>query len=149
MGFCNCFVPGKRSESVWFNIWMLCISPIGQRKVGNSQSPDLTALSLGSSRPAPSCHVPLGASEEERRGGRWPSLWFSHPICHLVQWDTHSSGEQRSLQAITGFLRHLCSARVCPKIRASGVTPVCMRANYDPGSLVSLFCVGDAIWLIC
>lgn len=103
MGFCNCSMPGKGSDSVWFNIWKLCISPTGQRKVGSSQSPDLTALSLGSSGPAPSCHVPLGASEEEGRGERWPSLWYSHPICHPVQWDTHSSGEQSSLWAITGF----------------------------------------------
>lgn len=36
-------------------------------------------------------------------GRRWPSLWCSHPICHPVQWDTHSSGEQSSLQAMTGF----------------------------------------------
>lgn len=89
------------SDSIFVSL--LCISSTVQRKVGNSQSPDLTALSLEGSRPDPSCHVPLGASEEERWRGRWPSLWCSHPICHQVQWDTCSSGEQSSLQAITGF----------------------------------------------
>lgn len=103
MGFYNCSMPGKGSDSIWFNIWMLCISPIGQRMVGNSQSPDLTALSLESCPPAPSCHAPLGASEEKRWRGRWPSLWCSHPICHPVEWDTQSSGGQSSLRAVTGF----------------------------------------------
>lgn len=59
---------------------LLCISLVVQREVGNSLSPELAACTLGSSRPALSCHVPLSAREEERRGGRWPSLWCSRPI---------------------------------------------------------------------
>lgn len=91
------------SETIFASL--LRISPVLQREVGNGQSPELAAFSLGSSRPAPSCHIPLGAREEERQGGRWPSPPGSHPIpsCYPVRWDTRSSGERSSLRAITGF----------------------------------------------
>lgn len=66
------------SDSIFASL--LCISPVVQKEVGNGQSPELAALSLRSSRPAPNCHVPLSAREEERRGGRRPSPLCSHPI---------------------------------------------------------------------
>lgn len=148
MGFCNCSMPGKGSDSIWFNIWMLCISPIGQRKVGNSQSPDLTALSLGSSPAAPSWHTPLDASEEKRQGGKWPSLWCSHPICHPVEWDTQPSGVQSSIWAVTGFSETSLLSSGVPKNQTQWSYTSMRESKLWPCSLVSLFCVGDAIWLI-
>lgn len=70
----------------------LCLSPIVQREVGNA-----SLLSwLPSPRGAPgrhrSCHTPLGAREEERRGGMWPSPPCSHRIPSPVRWGTRSSG---------------------------------------------------------
>lgn len=152
MGSCNCSVPGKGSDSVWFSICFPALHQPHSTKEGGKTARLLTWLpSLwGAFIQHQAATYPL--VQEERWGGRWPSLWCSHPICHPVQWekwDTGSSGEQSSLRAVTGLSETSLLSSGVPKNQTQGSYTSMRESKLWSWLFSFIVCVGDAIWLIC
>lgn len=150
MGFCNFYMPGKGSDSIWFNICFPALHQLHRTKEGGKQPvswPDCPLSGGLSSRPklprTPWC-IRRGKVEREMAK---PVVLSSHlsssPVGHLLlRRAEQPSGYNWLFWDISAQLR--CAWKSDPVD-----LPVCVRANYGPGSLVSLFCVDDAIWLIC
>lgn len=102
MGFGSSSMPGKGSDSAWFNICFPALpQPNSTKGGGKRRSPELAALSPGSSRPAPKLpHTPRCTGRGKAgRDVAEPAVLPSHPVPGPLGHPLLGS----SLRATTGF----------------------------------------------